>query len=81
MFLNPATFHLPTSSNPDQVDQPCSLYIPHMNAVTRTERKLHWHSPSVREFCHRAYCTCLHFPSYDYYPTSAKDLTRIPAKV
>jgi hypothetical protein len=41
MFLNPGTFHLPTSSNPDQVDQPCSLYIPRMNAVTRTERKLH----------------------------------------
>ncbi len=81
MFFNPGTFHLPTSSNPDQVDQPCSLYIPRMNAVTRTERKLHWPSPSAREFSHRAYCTCLHFPSYHYYPTSAKDLTRIPAKV
>ncbi len=80
MFFNPGTFHLPTSSNPDQVDQPCSLYIPCMN-VTRTERKLHWPSPSAREFSHRAYCTCLHFPSYHYYPTSAKDLTRIPAKV
>ncbi len=59
---NSSAFHLSTTRNRDQAHQPCTLHIPGINSIIRTEKAatvlLH-----QQEKCVTAYCTYFQFSS------------------
>jgi hypothetical protein len=71
---NPDTFHLSTTRDSHQSDQPCILHIPGINGIIRIEKNCTDLHQNI------AFAIYLPSPAYYYYPISAKDLKRIPAK-